>query len=215
MTMNRLPNPLIDALADDLAPVRPMTARAGLAWVAAALAATLVAVELLHGLWHGAFAGEADPLFWIANGLLLLLGAASAASAVRMAGPRVGNRHEAPRWALAAVAVLPLAALATVLSDAGAGSPLHDPYGVKCALASLAAAGLTAVVLVAWLRRGAPVSLAAAGFHTGLAAGALGSVAYGLSCPIDEAAHLGIWHVLPVFVAGLAGRWLVPPLVRW
>ena len=154
-------------------------------------------------------------MFWVANGLLLILGLASATSVVVMAGPRVGNRHEAPKWALAAVGVLPFAALASAFESGHTHSPLADPYGLECAMYGLAAGVLTAAALVLWLRRGAPVSLHAAGLHVGLAAGALGSVAYGLSCPLDNAMHLGIWHVLPVVVAGVLGRLALPALVRW
>ncbi len=215
MTMTRAPNPMIESMAEELVPVRPMTLRSGLLWVALAAAATIVLVELVEGLWHGILAGQASALFWIANGLLLVLGLAAATSAVMMSGPRVGNRHEAPKWALAAVAVLPFAALASAFDSGTMQSPLSDPYGLECALHGLAAGLLTAVALTLWLRRGAPVSLNAAGLHTGLAAGALGSVAYGLSCPLDGAMHLGTWHVLPVVAAGLIGRFAIPALVRW
>ncbi len=215
MTMNTTPDPLIERLAGELEPVRVPARREGLAWVALAVAATVLAIELIEGLWRGIASGEASAMFWIANGLLLVLGLAAATSAVTMAGPRVGNAHEAPRWALAALGVLPLAVLATLATGGESHSPLADSHGLACALAGLAAGVLTAVTLVLWLRRGAPVSPAAAGLHTGLAAGALGSAAYGLSCPIDGAAHLGIWHVLPVALAAAIGRLAIPPLVRW
>lgn len=215
MTMNRAPNPLIDALAEELVPVKPMTMRGGMAAVAVAVAVTLVLVELFHGMWQDAFAGAATPFFWVTNGLLAVLGLASATSVVRIAGPRVGNRHEAPQWALAAVVVLPLAAIAALLLGHSDESPLADRYGLECAQLSLAFSLVIAGTLVLWLRRGAPVSLAVAGFHTGLAAGALGAAAYGLSCPLTGETHLGIWHVVPVFAMALAGRFAVPHLVRW
>lgn len=215
MTMDRTPNPLIAELSDDLAPVRPMTLRAGLALLAIAIAGSVLFVEVAHGLWAGAFTGEAAPMFWIANGLLLVLGLACATSVVTMAGPRVGNRHEAPRWTVAAVGVLPLAALAAAYDHGAMHSPLDDPYGFECLRWALLASVLTAGTLVWWLRRGAPVSLDAAGWYTGIAAGALGSVAYGFSCPLDGAMHLGVWHVLPVVVTAMLGRLVVPPLVRW
>lgn len=213
--MNRAPNPLIEEMASELEPVRPMTLRRGLAWVALAIGATVLAVELVEGLWRGMITGQASAVFWIANGLLLILGLASATSVVVMAGPRVGNRHEAPKWALAAVGVLPIAALASAFESGHAHSPLADPYGLECTMHGLTAGLLTAAALVLWLRRGAPVSLNAAGLHVGLAAGALGSLAYGLSCPLDGAMHLGIWHVLPVAIAGALGRLALPALLRW
>ena len=50
---------------------------------------------------------------------------------------------------------------------------------------------------------------------TGLAAGALGSVAYGITCPLDDLAHVGLVHIVPVGIAALIGRLVVPPLIRW
>lgn len=62
-------------------------------------------------------------------------------------------------------------------------------------------------------RRAGPPN--APGFYTGVAAGALGSLAYGLSCPFDAIGHLGIWHVAPVAVSAALGRLGVPVLIRW
>lgn len=213
--MNRINQDLIDQLAGELQPVRAFKMRDGLLLVALA---TLVAVLLVHvidGIWSGILQGQASAFFMITNGLLIVLGAASATSVVTMASPRVGNRHDAPRWAMAMAGVLPVAALVTLAARQSGAELLGDPYGLKCALAALATSLVTAAALLFWLRRGAPVSLGTAGLHLGVAAGALGSAAYGLACPIDGIVHLGIFHVAPVFLAGLIGRLAVPPLLRW
>ncbi|MEX0341357.1 MAG: DUF1109 domain-containing protein [Erythrobacter sp.] len=213
--MNRVPNPLIDELAADLAPVRPMKLAHGIALVALAVAGTILVVELLDGLWRGALAGRASAFFFIANGMLGLLGAASALAVVRMAGPRVGNSHDGARWSLAMFTVLPVAALVVLGLHGDLHEVAHDPYGLDCFLAGSAFGVFTFAALVGWLRRGAPVSPNTAGVFTGIAAGALGSFAYGLACPIDTLAHLGTWHVLPVVLGGIVGRFAIPPLVRW
>ncbi|MEQ8516974.1 MAG: NrsF family protein, partial [Chromatocurvus sp.] len=103
--MNRVPNPLIEQMARDLLPVRPINFRDGLVLVGLAVLVTILAVELLHGLWRGAWGGQASAFFVITNGLLLILGCAGANSVLRMASPRVGNNHDGPRWAMAMVAV--------------------------------------------------------------------------------------------------------------
>lgn len=216
---NAQPSALIDRLTDELEPVRPLTMRDGSVLVGFAVLITVLAVELIEGLWGGAFNGDASPYFVVANCLLLLLGIAASVGVIGMASPRVGNRHEGPKWAMAMAAVIPLAAIVTIFghdhpADATMAT-LSDPYGVTCMLSSLVAALLTATALVAWLRRGAPVSTAAAGLHIGVAAGALGSVAYGLSCPIDSVMHIGVWHAAPVVIAALAGRFALPHLLRW
>ena len=213
--MNRSPDDLIDALALDLSPVKPLRAWQGLALVAISALASVLLVELLDGIWRGIADGEASPEFFLANGMLGLAGAAASLAVVRMARPRVGNSPQGARWSTAMLALLPVTALA-VLGAGGLGDALfQDPYGPHCALAAAAFGLFTAAALVAWLRRGAPVSLKAAGTYTGVAAGSLGSLAYGLACPLDSIGHLGVWHVAPVVLMALAGRIAIPPLVRW
>lgn len=213
--MNRVPNPLIDDLAADLTPVRPMKLVHGIALVALAMAGTVVLVELLDGLWRGILSGRASAFFFIANGMLGLLGAASALAVIRMAGPRVGNSHDGARWSLAMFAILPAAALVMLGLQGSLHEVTHDPHGIECFLGGAFFSLLTFGALTLWLRRGAPVSPATAGTFTGIAAGALGSFAYGLACPIDTLAHLATWHALPVVAGALVGRFVVPPLVRW
>ncbi len=213
--MNRAKNPLIDQLSEELEPVRPIRFRDGVILVALTVLITVLGVEIFDGLWRGIMAGEASAFFLIANGLLLVLGVASTASVLKMAAPRVGNSHDGPKWAMAMAAVLPVAAFVTLLGHDHGLSAAQDPYGLTCFGAGLLSSVLTAGGLVYWLRRGAPVSPATAGLHIGVASTALGSVAYGLACPIDGVVHLGVWHAAPVVAGALIGRYALPPLLRW
>ena len=117
--------------------------------------------------------------------------------------------------------VVPVAAILTLLSvEAGhdhTASAFADPalWYWECAAYGFAASILVATAAVMFLRRGAPVSMERAGWLTGLAAGSLGSVAYGITCPLDSIAHVGIVHIVPVAAAALLGRLVVPPLIRW
>ena len=213
--MERQPTPLIEQLASELQQVRPVRFRNGLLLLALAALFTILAVEMVEGLWRGAWAGQASAFFVVTNGLLLILGIASADSVLRMANPRVGNQHDGPRWAMAMLMVLPLAAIATLVGAENAIAALADHHGLNCFGAGLTASALTAAVLGFWLRRGAPVAPAAAGLHLGVAATALGSAAWGLACTLDGVVHLGFWHVLPVALGALLGRYLLPYLLRW
>ena len=211
----RFPNSLIDELAADLAPVVPIRLWHGAALVALSALATIVLVELLDGLWRGIATGDASTIFFIANGMFGLLGAAAAGAVIHMASPRVGNRHEGARWSAAMLGLLPLSAL-FVLGIEGFGSAVtNDAYGLHCLLACMGFGLVTALALALWLRRGAPVSLVSAGTLTGIASGAIGSFAYGLACPIDTIAHLGFFHAGSVVIAGVLGRFAIPPLLRW
>ncbi|WP_284126541.1 DUF1109 domain-containing protein [Parerythrobacter aestuarii] len=213
--MNKANQALIADLVDDLQPVRVIKARHGLWLAAVAGAITVLSVWLLAGLWSGMITGEASAFYLVTNGLLLLLGLAGVSAAVALASPSVGNRQDGPKWALAMVTILPLAAFATTFAAGRGPGALMDPYSLHCLLSGTAASALTFLVLAYWLRRGAPVSTETAGLFAGIAAGAIGAFAYGLSCPIDGVSHLGLWHVLPVAICGVLGRVILPPIIRW
>lgn len=213
--MNRAREDMIAGLTDDLTPVRSFRLRDGVILAGIAGLLSLAGVAVIKGLWMGAFQGDATPFFWITNGLLLLLGCASTLAVIAMASPHIGNSREAAKWATAMVGVLPLAAIISLIPRTDPMGAIADPVSYHCMVDSLVASLLVGIVLVLWLRRGAPVSHNAAGWHTGLAAGALGTVAYGLSCALDTMVHLGIWHMLPVVIAAVIGRLVVPPLIRW
>ncbi|MEE4288964.1 MAG: DUF1109 domain-containing protein [Erythrobacter sp.] len=211
---------LIAALTDGLTPIRRVRPAHGAALIAFATLLAGLAAVLVFGLWSGLLAGQVSAFFWITNGLLALLGAASTAALVSTALPRVGARSSAPWWSAAMLGVIPAAAIITLVSH-GAGhvhaASLADPGLLhwECTAYGLIAALVVAAAAVAFLRRGAPVSLERAGWLTGLASGALGSLAYGITCPHDTLGHVGLWHTAPVALAALACRFAVPPLIRW
>ncbi len=215
---------LIAALTEDLSPVKPVKPMHG-AWLIAfaALVAGAACIAIFE-LWTGMFTGEASAFYWMTNGLLLLLGAASTSGLVASALPRVGARGAAPYWSAAMLGVVPIVAMIIVVSlemnhdhSSGALSVLNDPLSWywQCAAYGTMAGFFIALASVLFLRRGAPVSLERSGWLTGLAAGSLGALAYNITCPLDTIAHVGIWHTLPVLVWAVAGRLIVPPLIRW
>lgn len=213
--MNRVPNPMIAELAADLEPVRPIRMVHGIALIALAAIGTIVLVELLDGLWRGIMSGRASALFFIANGMFAMLGTAASIAVIRMASPHVGSRHDGARWVTAVIALLPVTAFVVLGLSGSLGEITNDMYGLECFAAGSVFGLITAISLVWWLRRGGPVSLNSAGTYTGIAAGAVGTFAYGLACPVDTLAHLGTWHVLPILLSGVIGRFAIPPLVRW
>ena len=208
---------LIAALTEDLQPVGRVKPAQGAALIAfATLVAGIVSV-VIFDFWDGMLQGDASPFFWISNGLLLLLGAASTSALVAGTLPRVGHRPTAPSWAFAMLGVLPLAAIITFAGAPAAHSHegLNDPAAWHCTVSSFAAALLVALACVMFLRRGAPVAIERSAWLTGLAAGSLGTFAYGITCPLDGMIHLGVWHFVPVVLTAIAARLCLPPLIRW
>ena len=215
---------LIAALTDDLTPVARVKPAQGAGLIAFATIVAGACCIAIFEFWSGMFTGEASALYWITNLLLLLLGAASTSGLVAGAIPRVGSRGAAPYWSAAMLGVVPIAAIIVVTAlelnhdhSGDVPSVLADPltWYWECAAYGSIAGAVVAIAAVMFLRRGAPVSLERSGWLTGLAAGALGALAYNITCPLDSVAHVGIWHTAPVLIWAVIGRFAVPPLIRW
>mgnify|MGYP005849628023 CR=1 FL=1 len=206
---------LIAGLAADLQPVTPMKRSSGLLLVALATLATVGVVVTWEGLAPTLASGQVSSNTALANGLLLMLGTAAAVATVAMALPRVGTRYDGPKWATATASIFPAAGMALLMQGSMQAALIDAEHGWRCAVNGSLAAVFVAVALLFWLRRGAPVALHRAGLWLGVAAGALGSVAYGLTCPLDGVSHLGIWHFLPAAICAGVGSLVVPRLVRW
>ncbi|MEJ2458438.1 MAG: NrsF family protein, partial [Novosphingobium sp.] len=162
---------LIDRIAADAAPVRPLRKGRGLALAGLAFLVTLVAVLFLAGARHGLMNGQFSVFFVVVNGLLLVLGLSCVTTVAAMAAPQVGAGHEGPIWAIAMAGVLPVAGVLAASAPGGVG--LMHVEGIHCMYVGLAASVLIAAALFVWLRRGAPVSPKLAGFYLGVGSGAL------------------------------------------
>ena len=213
--MNR--EDLIAAMTEDLTPVKRVKPVEGILLIAfATLVAGIVSIAV-YEWWDGLLTGEASGYFLITHGFLLMVGAASTAALVTSNMPRVGARANAPLWGASMLGILPAGAILSLLSGHGnhAREGLNDPVAFMCTTASLSAAALILVAAVMWLRRGAPVSIERSAWLAGLSAGSLGTLAYGITCPVDTLSHVGLWHVIPVGITVVIGRLVVPPLIRW
>lgn len=215
---------LIAALTEDLTPVQRVKPAQGAWLIAFAALVAAVCCIVIFEFWTGMLTGQASAFYWITNGLLLLLGAATTSSLVTGALPRVGTRGAAPFWSAAMLAVVPIVTVIMVISlesnhdhSSGAPSVLADPltWYWQCGAYGTMAGSFIALAAVMYLRRGAPVSLERSGWLTGLAAGSFGALAYNITCPLDTVAHVGIWHTIPVLIWAVVGRLVVPPLIRW
>jgi hypothetical protein len=207
---------MIDTLVGELRPTRVLRRSVGLALAGLAGAATIAATIGLAGMRDDVAAGHFPPLFLIANGLVLLLGLSASIAAVTMANPQVGNRPQGWRWGAAAVLLLPLAAIAALVSHAASvPDSWFSAHDRGCLAMGLALGLLMAATLTAWLRRGAPVAPETAGLLVGIAAGCTGMFAFAFYCPSNSMFHVGVWHTVPIVLSAILGRLIVPRLVRW
>ncbi len=205
----------LDALAADLRAVRPLDDRAAWAVLAVLMLATIGLVAGGLGLRADLGDGQPHPMLLLRAGILLALGCVAARALLAHAHPGVGRSQQGWRVAVLIAGLFPAAAVAVLLQSPAAAVMQRASSGIECLTVSLAAAAGLALPLVVHLRRGAPVAPERAGLLVGLAAGSLGAFAYSLHCPYDDVVYIGVWNGLAVALASLAGRLLLPPLIRW
>lgn len=206
----------VDQLVENLQPVRPLSAH----WSSAAmLGLALVgfaAVAAVLGVRADLVAGQPNPVVLLRGGMLLVLGLVTTASAFALARPAVGRQDRSWAGATAMAASVPAAALLFALLDpAAALRAVWWSSAINCLFVSLSAALGFGAIIVAQLRRGAPVQLGRAGWVTGIAAGSLGVLVYSIHCPANHIAYIGLWYTLPIAISAVSARLIVPRLVRW
>lgn len=211
---------LIDNLAADLQPIKPIQTRNGITVVLAATCVAALIVIALFGLRQDVRAGAPNPIVVVRGGLLVLLGLATSFAVTRAARPAVGQGQNGWGWALAAALMLPVAALVIYCAHIVNAEPfvkgeMDFAYGPYCLGISGASAMLIGAVQTLWLRRGAPTDLNRAGWLVGLAAGSFGTFAYSLHCPSNSIYYVGLFYGSAVGLCAVVGRFVVPRLIKW
>jgi hypothetical protein len=210
----------IGALVDDLVPVRRMLVREGLG-IALAVA---VLCSLVIAFWLGVRGDVANGIphgmFILRSITLLGLGIAAAAAAIASGTPSVGGKGPAGwKWMLAVAAIFPVGALITLLANLDTLSevarPLDPQYGMQCLRMSALCGAVVGTAMVLWMKRGAPVNPQRTGWLVGLASGALGAAAYSISCSENVIMYIGTWYTIAIAGCAIAGRLIVPPVLRW
>lgn len=208
---------LIDELTGNLEPVRPRSVARGSLWAAAGWGLGAAGLMWLSGVRDDLAAGiMMPPMPLLAFWLIVALGLAATWSALRMGLPGVGRDYSGWRWAGLAALALPLSALVMALGDGPAAiEAAHPGNGLGCMIEGILAGLGTGAALFLWLKGGAPTSPARAGWVIGIAAGAGGAALVALHCASNDMIHIALWHGLAVGLSGIAGRFLLTPLLRW
>lgn len=205
----------ISTLVEELEPVQPVRMARGAAAVGLLLTAAAAFILSMKGMRADLLAGEFHPMFLIRAGLLLLLGGGCGWAVLSMASPSIGKQGQSWKMAIAAAALVPLTALVVAMTGRSDVALANMASGLQCMAFSVIGGLATAVPMVWQLRRGAPTSPERAGWLTGVAAGGLGAFAYGLHCPFNDVVYIGLWYSLAVGICAIAGRLVVPRLIRW
>ena len=208
---------LISMLAASAQPVEPNAVQrryvTALGW--GAFGATLL-MAIWLGVRRDIAVASLLPMFWVKLAFpgVLLVGAVMAAQSLSQPGTRIGR---AGYWIGAPVLVMWLLG---ALSLAGANAEVRERlfFGISWTVCPfyIAMLSIPGLVAIGWAMKGlAPTRLALSGAVAGLAAGALGALAYALYCPEMAAPFLGIWYLAGMLIPAVVGALLGPLLLRW
>ncbi len=205
----------IDSLVDELEPVKPVRAAPPLLTAVALSIIGILAISMMRDLRLDLLAGEPTAMFLMRAGMLALLGGATAFSVLSMAQPAVGKHHNSWQIAIAFAALFPLGGIIAIMTGDKTLAIASMESVYRCLGFSAITAFATSIPMVMALRRGAPTNPERAGWLTGVAAGGMGAFAYSFYCPFDSLAYTGVWFTLAVSICAVAGRLIVPKLIRW
>jgi len=123
----------IDALVDDLTPVKSLRERDAMSYVFLVTGLLAPATFVFLGCRDALLMGLRHPMFFLRGGTLLILGFATAYAAVTMSKPSVGQVSKSWMWALAGASLFPLTAIFMALvSRPNSLSVIAPMYGKEC-----------------------------------------------------------------------------------
>ena len=177
--------------------------------------AALVMV-IVYGLRGDLVQALSSTVFWMKLAFAGVLALFAALATDRLGRPGV---RVARVWVgLAAPVVLLWLAAAAALVGADPAQRAELVFGSSwrsCPF-NIALISLPLFAAMLWFVKGmAPTEPALAGASAGLLSGALATLIYALHCPESSVTFVGIWYVLGIAIATLAGAALGPKLLRW
>jgi hypothetical protein len=209
-----------DELIDQLAS-RPPGQRAGVpARLALAALAGMVAATALVASWMGVRADLAVAVttapFWMKLGYGAVLAVGGFLALERLSRPAGSGRRGMTLAVLAflVLAVLGVVQMLTTAPDARLAVWLGKSWR-QCPTNVLTLGLPMLAVALLVVRRLAPTRLVLAGAATGLFAGGVAMVAYGLHCPETEPAFVATWYTLGAILTSAVGAVLGPVVLRW
>ena len=207
---------LIDRLARDATPVRPLAlpSKRLARWTVATalcLAASVAWVEVRHDL----AASMRTMSFLVQAGLLLVTALLSAAAALVVGVPGASSSRTVRWLPLIATATWAAWLVAAIVAQPEVSRVWWPAAAPHCAL-DVTLLGLVPGFLI-WslVRRAAPLRPGWTGLLATLTAASVGALGTHLVCPNGDAAHLLVWHFVPVALLAAAGIQLGRRLLHW
>jgi hypothetical protein len=208
---------LIPLLAAGLVPQdrHAVARRFSIALSLGALAA-LVAIVFTLGVRSDLAVLVATPLFWGKLAFPLLMAAAAAFLAARLAIPGASTRRAWRLLAAPYVAIWIAALVVLAMAPADSRSTLMFGHTWTSCPFYIALLSVPTYLALSWAMRGlAPTRLRSAGACVGILSGAVGTTAYVLRCPEMSIPFWAVWYPLGMAIPGLAGYFMARQSFRW
>jgi hypothetical protein len=208
---------LIVELARDLRPVRPLSSPSLrlLRWLAAVLAVAALGIWLLGP--RADLASVIGTAVYDARFVLTLAAGLFAGAAAFMLSVPAAEHYRAQRIVPFVLAIAWTLLLGYLLIGGGRGVErlLAFPVNWPCSYKILAFSVIFGTALLIGLRRAAPLEPTWTAALAALSSTALAAAATQLICPIDDAAHQIVGHLVPVIVLALLGTVIGFRTLNW
>jgi hypothetical protein len=208
---------MIDALVDDLAPVKVRRVRTD-ALILGSFALLELALVLGFGrMRHDLHEAMQGAMFWWKAGSVFAIAIAGFAALLAALDPVAtlgGNRRIIIGVGAAALlAGVVLGVIAAIPDPLMARLDMRE--GILCIRNALLLA-LPMLLAIVWVaRRAAPTRPRATATVAGIAATAWGAFVFSWSCPHADPLYVITWYGGAVVIGALLARWLLPRALRW
>ena len=207
---------LIDMLSSDIDAVNPRRLERNFLLVVTA-AFVLVLVGNTFALsfdWSGRF----DNFRFLALKVAFSLSVLGLATYFLIKHLRPGGERRTVLWptALPFIALVAFAMMELSLAPlARWHSLMIGDHWLECIVFILLAALIPSAIIIAAARMAAPTDPVKTGALAGIAAGAMGALAYALHCTDDSISFIAVWYAAAIILCGFVGAIVGPRVLRW
>ena len=213
-------NELIEKLTRDLRPTKrlPSALFCFFVWAAVSALYILTIMQTSGGVRHAAPLAGGNISFLAENLLYAVAATAGVMAALRLRIPaeKIDARTRALLFTATGIWLLIILDTAVRAEDLPAHAHMYnDPRVRRCLPILMAAAAAPVALMFALLRQGGTTWRLWAGYAATLGAASLAALGVRYACATDNAAHLLVWHVLPVAACTVAGIAMGRAILRW
>jgi hypothetical protein len=213
-------NKLVSKLVDDLKPVRPLPSAkcCSLYWSGMAAFLAAVAVIVLGGVRPDFLEATRRPVFLFENLAMLAAGLLSASIAFQLRVPQaiVSRPIKTLLASASAIWIFEIIRRYLKAGDLASEARLDFAHYIHDCLIDLTLMmAIPAAFMFFMLKKGATTQALWAGYAALLATASFAALGMRYLCPVDDPAHLLVWHFMPVLAYAVIGPVAGRYFLRW